>query len=188
MVDRPHRNAHRELSFRSLQQADMPLLQGWLARPHVSQWWGPAPTLAEVEAHYLPLTEAGADTLGYIALLDDQAIGFIQSYIVLGSGGGWWERETDPGARGIDQFLAYAEQLNQGLGSRMIRCFVDGLFLDPAVSKVQTDPSPGNARAIRCYVRAGFAPQGEVITPDGPALLMIRHRPVSASQSTGVSI
>jgi len=47
------------------------------------------------------------------------------------------------------------------------------------VSLVQTDPSPDNARAIRCYVRAGFQPVREVITPDGAALLMHCTRPVA---------
>jgi RimJ/RimL family protein N-acetyltransferase len=44
------------------------------------------------------------------------------------------------------------------------------------VTKVQADPSPDNQRAIRSYLRAGFVPQGEVITPDGPALLMLLRR------------
>jgi RimJ/RimL family protein N-acetyltransferase len=42
---------------------------------------------------------------------------------------------------------------------------------------VQADPSPENERAIRSYIRAGFQPQGEVKTPDGPALLMVCYRP-----------
>jgi RimJ/RimL family protein N-acetyltransferase len=46
------------------------------------------------------------------------------------------------------------------------------LFEDPAVTVVQTDPSPDNTRAIRCYAAAGFEAVGEVVTPDGPALLM----------------
>jgi RimJ/RimL family protein N-acetyltransferase len=129
--------------------------------------------LAEVEADYLPMTDPESTTQGYIALLAGQPIGFIQSYVVLGSGDGWWEQETDPGARGIDQFLADAEHLGRGLGSTMVRAFVDELFLDPSVTKVQTDPSPENERAIRSYIRAGFQAQGEVDTPDGPALLMV---------------
>jgi RimJ/RimL family protein N-acetyltransferase len=99
-------------------------------------------------------------------------VGFVQSYVVLGSGDGWWEDETDPGARGIDQFLAHESQLNQGLGRAMVRAFVARLFADAAVTVVQTDPSPDNTRAIRCYAAAGFEPVGEVTTPDGPALLM----------------
>jgi RimJ/RimL family protein N-acetyltransferase len=58
----------------------------------------------------------------------------------------------------------------------MVRAFVDQLFLDPSVTKVQTAPSPENPRAIRSYRRAGFVPCGEVTPPDGLALLMVRHR------------
>jgi RimJ/RimL family protein N-acetyltransferase len=90
----------------------------------------------------------------------------------MGSGDGWWESENDPGARGIDQFLADRNRLNRGLGSAMIRSFVARLFDDPAVTTIQTDPNIANHRAIRCYQRAGFIPVGPVMTPDGPALLM----------------
>lgn len=164
------------ISFRPLSSSDMSALHAWLGRPHVSKWWGPAPSLQEVEADYLPMITPRSTTRGYIALLDGQPLGFIQSYVVLGSGEGWWEQETDPGARGIDQFLANAEQLGQGLGCAMVRSFVEELFLDLSVTKVQADPAPENHRAIRCYLRAGFLPQSEVVTPDGPALLMCRHR------------
>ena len=165
-----------QISFRPLVAGDMSTLHDWLCRPHVSQWWGPAPSLRDVENDYLPMTGAGSTNRGYIALLDGQALGFIQSYVVLGSEEGWWQDEVDPGARGIDQFLANAGQLGQGLGSEMVRLFVDALFRDPSVTKVQTDPSPENHRAIRSYLRAGFLPHGEVVTPDGPALLMLRYR------------
>ena len=58
----------------------------------------------------------------------------------------------------------------------MIRAFVRELFTDSAVTRVQTDPSPDNARAIRCYEKAGFRRVGVVATPDGPALLMVQER------------
>ena len=75
-----------------------------------------------------------------------------------------------------DQFLANAQQLGRGLGRAMVDAFVQQLFKDPAVTKVQTDPSPRNERAIRSYRRAGFAAHGEIDTPDGKALPMLRHR------------
>jgi RimJ/RimL family protein N-acetyltransferase len=164
------------VSFRPLAAADLPLLYEWLRRPHVSRWWGRPESLSEVEQDFLPLTEAASTTRCYVALLDRRPLGFTQSYVVAGAGDGWWEEETDSGARGIDQFLAEADDLGQGLGRRMIECFVDRLFLDPTVTKVQTDPAPDNERAIRCYARAGFVPLREVTTPDGPALLMVRYR------------
>jgi len=46
---------------------------------------------------------------------------------------------------------------------------VQQLFTDPAVTRVQADPSPANTRAIRCDLKAGFACVGEVTTPDGQA-------------------
>ncbi|MDP9915694.1 RimJ/RimL family protein N-acetyltransferase [Variovorax boronicumulans] len=164
------------ISFRPLQSTDFAMLHDWLCRPHVAEWWTPLPTLAEVEADFTPMLAAESPDRGYIALRDGQPLGFIQSYVVMGSGDGWWEDERDPGARGIDQFLAQADQLNRGLGSAMVRAFTDQLFADPAVTRIQTDPSPHNARAIRSYAKAGFRTLGEVVTPDGPALLMVRER------------
>jgi RimJ/RimL family protein N-acetyltransferase len=164
------------ISFRPLTSADLSLLHEWLGRPHVAEWWGPAPSLAQVEAEYGPLTGGRSTTRGYVALGDGRPIGYIQSYVALGSGDGWWPDERDPGARGIDQFLGNPEHLGRGLGSAMIRAFVERLFADPAVTRIQTDPSPDNRRAIRCYEKAGFRAAREVDTPDGPALLMIRDR------------
>jgi hypothetical protein len=40
------------VSFRALSEGDLPLLQTWLSRPHLAEWWGGAPTLAEVEVEY----------------------------------------------------------------------------------------------------------------------------------------
>jgi RimJ/RimL family protein N-acetyltransferase len=165
------------ISVRSLVHSDMPMLRDWLCRPHVSRWWGEPVSRAAVERDYLPLTDEASAMRGYIASLDERPIGFVQSYLVRGCGDGWWEQqETDPGARGIDQFIAHSEDLGRGLGSAMIRAFVERLFLDATVSKLQADPAPDNERAIRSCARAGFVMQGEVMTPDGVALLMVRRR------------
>ncbi len=163
------------ITFRHLATGDLPMLHDWLRRPHVAEWWKPTPSLEEVIEEFAPKTPAGP-LKGYIAFDDDRAIGFIQSYVVKDCGDGWWEDETDPGARGIDQFLAHDEDLGRGLGTAMIRAFVARLFDDPAVTHIQTDPEPRNARAIRCYEKAGFRAVREVDTPDGPALLMICTR------------
>ncbi len=78
--------------------------------------------------------------------------------------------------RGIDQLLANASQLGKGLGTKLVRALVELLFNDPEVTKIQTDPSPSNLRAIRCYEKAGFERQGTVTTPDGPAVYMVQTR------------
>ena len=166
-------------TFQPLAPSDLPMFHEWLQRPHVAQWWSYPRTVEEVESEYLPVALGQSTTRAYIAMLDGQPIGFIQSYVVLGSGDCWWEHETDPGARGIDQFLCNADQLNRGLGSAMVAAFTALLLSDPGVTKIQTDPSPDNERAIRSYRRAGFEAVREVDTPDGRALLMIKERRAS---------
>lgn len=169
----------RPITFRPLAQQDLPLLHEWLCRPHVRQWWGDPGDAQAVADDYLPLSDPASPDRAYLALQDGRPIGYIQSYTVMGNASeGWWPDETDPGARGIDQFLADGDRLGQGLGTAMVRAFVAVLFADPAVTRVQADPAPVNARAIACYRRAGFADVGEVSTPDGPAWLMAIARPV----------
>lgn len=159
--------------FRPLAEPDLPMLHAWLQRPHVARWWGPAESVDELREDFL----TGGTTQAFIAHHAGEPVGFIQCYVVMGSGDGWWTDETDPGARGIDQFLADGGRLGQGLGTRMVQAFVARLFADPAVTRIQVDPAPANARAIACYRRAGFADAGLVDTPDGPARLMLLPRP-----------
>jgi GNAT superfamily N-acetyltransferase len=97
--------------------------------------------------------------------------------LAFGSGDGWWEGETDPGVRGIDQSLAAPELLDRGLGTQLVTALVERLFADPEVSRIQTDPAPANLRAIRCYEKAGFRRLRTIVTPDGPAEYMVRDRP-----------
>lgn len=166
-----------DIQLRLLQEADLPMLHEWLNREHIVQWWGnERPSLDEVKAGYLPRVLAQERVTPYIGLLDGVPFAYVQSYVAMGSGDGWWEDETDPGVRGIDQSIADAALLGQGLGTRLVRATLQLLFADPAVTKVQTDPAPDNARAIRCYEKAGFRRIATIETPDGPAAYMLCER------------
>jgi len=148
------------MEFRPLTEADLPLVATWLARPHVAQWWrGPV--------------ELEPGLRQFLAVLEGEPIGYVQSYqAIAGHPEGWWLDVDDPGVHGIDQFLADPARLGRGLGTRMVRAFVAELFTDRRVTRAQADPSPENGRAIRCYEKAGFRRLRDIVTPDGPALLM----------------
>ncbi len=172
-------SASAPISLRPMTEADLEMLHDWLNRPHIVQWWGgeaARPSLDDVRRHYLPRVLALESVTPYIVMQAGRPIGYAQSYVAMGSGDGWWEDETDPGVRGIDQSLADPALLGQGIGTQLVRALVRLLFADPAVSKVQTDPAPTNARAIRCYEKAGFTARGLITTPDGPALYMVQTR------------
>ena len=171
----PPPRTDRRFDFRLVTDADVPMLREWLTRPHVADVWGATPSEAELRAHYVSRDDPSS-AAAFIAWLDGAPVGFIQSYVAASSGDGWWPDETDPGVVGVDQFLADESRLNQGVGTAMVRAFVERLLADPSTTRVQADPSPLNARAIRCYEKAGFRRSREVDTPDGPALLMYCER------------
>ena len=75
-----------------------------------------------------------------------------------------------------------------GFGTKLVRALAELLFNDPEVTKIQTDPSPSNLRAIRCYEKAGFERQGTVTTPDGPAVYMVQTRQCIRANTQSVSL
>lgn len=162
-------------TFQPLTHADLPLLHAWLQRPHVAEVWDGPTTLEATIAEYSD-DIAHPAIWQYLAHLDGEPVGYIQAYQP-SAFPDWWPEVTDTGARGVDCFLADAGRLNQGLGTAMVQAFVDFLFADPAVTYLQIDPAPDNARAIAAYKKAGFYEVGPITTPDGPALLMWCDRP-----------
>jgi aminoglycoside 6'-N-acetyltransferase Ib len=167
------------VSLRLMAEQDLLMLHEWLNQPHMHEWWGVGgsrPTFKEVLEQYNPDVLKQDSVIPYIAMFENEPIGYAQSYIALGSGGGWWENESDPGVRGIDQFLANPAQLNRGLGTQLVCALVGHLFADPMVTKIQIDPAPNNLRAISCYKKAGFTSEIEIMTPNGPALYMTQTR------------
>lgn len=169
-------DANRQIHFERVTHEDLSMLHTWINRAHVAEWWDAPVTREDVAAEYTPELVDDRVVQHFVAYDGAQPIGFIQSYVALHAGDGWWPDETDPGVRGIDQFLAHADMLNRGLGTAMVRAFVARLFADPAVTRIQVDPRPDNARAIRCYEKVGFRRVGTIDTPDGVALLMICDR------------
>ena len=167
------------ITLRPFTEADIPLLYTWFRKPHIIEWWGEDDanlTLSETVDEYALSKFAEYKTSPYIAMLNAQPIGFAQSYIAFGASGGWWESETDPGVRGIDQFLAEESLLGKGVGTSLVNALTSLLFEDQDVTKIQTDPSPRNLRAIRCYEKAGFHKIRSITTPDGQAIYMLKER------------
>ena len=164
--------------FRPLTEADLPMLLGWFAQPHVREWWPEDPEIEAEIRHGL-----SAPYMRYFLLTaDGEPFAFLQVYDI------WLEPETEPGDEwagayldlgprgtvGIDQFIGPADMVGRGHGSAAIRGLVDHLLAQGA-PRVVTDPSPDNPRAIRAYEKAGFRAVETRDTPDGPALIMVRE-------------
>jgi RimJ/RimL family protein N-acetyltransferase len=162
--------------FQPLTESDIPLLWHWLNRPHVAEWWRGEVSLDEVREKYLPRIVGSGDASPYLAYWDGEPAAYIQSYVAAHGDPAWWPDEPGPGVRGIDQFLAREDQLNRGLGTELVLQFVTFLMRDETVTEIRVDPHPDNARAIRCYEKAGFRKVARITTPDGPAVMMVLER------------
>ena len=153
--------------FRPMTESDLTLVRRWLETKHVSQWWFDPVEQFELVSGDL----AHPEMAQFIVATDARPFAYLQCYRLSD-----WNIDFGPqpdGTRGLDQFIGEADMLGQGHGSAFIREFAEQLFAD-GTPRVVIDPALDNARAIRAYEKAGFAPAKVVDTPDGPALLMVR--------------
>ncbi len=160
-----------QFSFNPLQETDLNLLCNWFNKPHVKEWWDDKLTNEEIKSKYKKrIGDEGV--VPFIVFLNDKPIGFIQYYQADKVGDGWWSDEEE-GTIGIDQFIGEKNLINRGIGTKMIRAFIDHLSRNHHVKKIITDVDPKNFRAIRCYEKVGFEFVKEIMTPDGFAYLMV---------------
>jgi aminoglycoside 6'-N-acetyltransferase len=154
--------------FRAATEDDLPLLAGWLAEPHVREWWGePDEALAELKQ---VMTEESVEPL--IVEFKGQPIAYMQSYDP--------HLEDDHpyadqpfGTLGLDITIGPPEMLGTGHGSAILKEFAEVLFEEGA-PRLIIDPHPTNARAIRAYEKAGFVAFDTRTSIYGQALMMAR--------------
>jgi len=106
------------ISFRELARSDFPLLNKWLAAPHVGVWWNERFDLASLEAKYGPAIDGSEPIHVYVIQRDGVPIGWIQWYrwrdfpeqaIQLGA---------DHMSAGIDLAIGEVEMTGRGSGLR----------------------------------------------------------------------
>lgn len=168
-----------KIEFLHLQERHIPFLRRWLKEPHVAQFWQETENEEEFRQKFLiELPERSVSP--FIIVLDSTPVGYIQCYDASKVGGGWWP-DAKEGTFGIDQFIGEPSLVGKGLGTIIIKQFVNELFLNPSVVEVIADPDPQNKRAVRVYEKVGFAPVGEIKTPGGQAFIMRMQRPNAAA-------
>lgn len=167
----------RALRFRPMEADDLRLVHEWLQRPHVKQWWSDRETYEEVAEHYLPAIEGEEPTDLYIVLLDEQPIGFVQTYLVsaypdyaalVGAG---------EGVAGVDLLIGDQELTGEGIGSEILRRFVEKIvFAPPTTTACLADPDLRNVASIRAFEKAGFRVVDEIVDPeDGERHAVVRR-------------
>ena len=149
------------------------MLHEWLARPHVAEWWTPTPSLAEVIEQFRPLTTPGR-TRSRLHRARRVTRSRIRPVI----------RREGQRRRLVARRAGSRRPRHRSVSGRRDssrprhRNTDDPQLCRAALCRSRRDLHPNgsipeNARAIRCYEKAGFRRVGEVDTPDGRALLMV---------------
>ncbi|HVF09919.1 MAG TPA: GNAT family N-acetyltransferase [Abditibacteriaceae bacterium] len=162
--------------FRKLKEDDVPLLHRWLNTRHVQQWYTKADvSLDEVRTKYLPRIRGEAPTHAYLILLLNKPVGYIQTYRIRDYPEYSRALQVDEDAASLDLFIGEADHLHRGLGSIIIREFLQQIVWETTgASCCWIGPQVGNHIAIRAYEKAGFQYVKTVQVPNelDPAYLM----------------
>jgi RimJ/RimL family protein N-acetyltransferase len=146
------------LGFRRMGREDLPLLYGWLERPHVKRWYRDHGDYDDVVAHYGPALDGGDPTDHYIVELAGRPIGMVQTYLVADYPD--YAKQIgidDLTTAGVDILIGVEQLTGQGLGTEILTRFVrDVVFERAAIVGCVADPDSANYASLRAFEKAGF--------------------------------
>ena len=162
-------------AFRRLSRDDFGLLASWLAQPHVHEWWDHEYTLDALERDFGRAIDGDEPAEDYVALVDGAPIGIVQYSHFVGYPE-YLEEMADvypvgDGAVSIDYLIGEPDLVGRGVGTDMIRAFVDRIWAtDARATHVVVPVNSTNERSWRALLRAGFrlVARGE-LEPDSPS-------------------
>ena len=169
-----------EITFRRLADNDLPMLHRWLNEPGVVRWWeGDDVSWEGVVRDYG--SQRTDSTEHWIASVDGRDVGWIQCVPTIDEPEGaepWWALGVDHTAAGIDYLIGDPADRGRGLGSAMIRAFVDDVVFGshPEWTQAAADPLVANVASWRALEKAGFRFAGIVQDKFGPGRLMVASR------------
>jgi aminoglycoside 6'-N-acetyltransferase len=128
--------------IRPITSRDVQRLREIHAAPEVAEWWN-WPTAEFPD-------DADESEMRLTIEVDGEVAGMIQ-----------FGEEAEPDYRHawIDMFLG-PDHLGKGLGGEAVRAVAGYLFAERGHHRITIDPATQNARAIRCYEKAGFSHVG----------------------------
>ena len=101
--------------------------------------------------------EDGGNVIKAILEYDGKPIGYGQIYGITGEAYEEYRYENrNETVYGIDQFIGEPDYWNRGIGTEYLKLVLQFLLEEKQADAVIMDPHQDNARAIKCYQKAGF--------------------------------
>lgn len=158
------------LTFKRLEERDLDLMHKWLNTVFVIKWFGHSKTeytIEDVNKRYLPRINREQPTHPYLIIINNQKIGYIQTYLISDYPDYSQYVAVNECAAGLDLFIGEKEYLNKGLGNIIIRKFLrEYVFELTDAQSCIIGPEPNNKVAIKAYEKAGFKYLKTIQIPD----------------------
>ncbi|ARO24132.1 GNAT family N-acetyltransferase [Rhizobium sp. S9] len=167
------------IDFRSLTEADFPMLCEWLNSPHMRAHYQKTPiTIEEVQRKYSERLSPSHPTHCHIACYNGEPFGKLQCYLLRD----YPEFASEMGEHdgvAVDLFIGDVQFIGRGLGKAMLRSYVLNVVpsLFPQDCKCFICHAKENKIAIRGSLSAGFLPYRDVIEGGVESLLLSFDRP-----------
>lgn len=159
-------------------EADVELVQRWMARPHVAEFWcqnWPLDRWRDEIATQL----AGDHSRPLLVARGGRDLAYLEVYRVVRDRLAGCYR-NDPHDIGLHIAIGERESTGRGTGRELLTdVAAAALVADPRCGRVVAEPDSGNAASVAAFRAAGFTAEGEVTLPDKTATLMVRARDTS---------
>ncbi len=147
-----------KLSFRKICVEDAEMIRNWIKSNEFTRHWyyfDKTPRLAtiknKIEKKYTePRTKA------MIVLVDNQPMGYIQSYPVDGCGAWANKVRVADNMVSIDYFIGDLNYIHKGIGSKMILEYIEQIIKKEGYSVAMISPDPKNIANCKCVEKCGF--------------------------------
>lgn len=156
------------VTLKPLAEDDLPLVAGWLARPHVRQWWGGPAAFDEIA--YLIGSD---DEKGFVIVADGKPAGFIQAYNCYAQPDPVRDTKDPPETWGLDLFVGEEAMLRRGVASAAIGALIEVLRRGNC-ARLIIDPREDNVAAVALYEKVGFVRFAAIDDYPAPTQLMVR--------------
>ena len=150
-----------DVSIRRLRKdedSDFHLLAAWLTNERVLEFYegrNNPHDLQKVQEKYGPRV-LGDRVVPNVIEWNGRLIGYLQYYPLTEDEGASYAVESVNHVYGIDLLIGEPERWNKGIGTLAVTAMTSHLFDVLGARRVVIDPQVTNARAIRCYEKAGF--------------------------------
>jgi len=151
--------AEGELRVRAIYPIDLRLLAVWLADPEVAAYYGGRDCVRDqvaLEEEFLLPPGISTGEQHCLVEWEGAPAGYLQFYPVEANELLEYGYPLEARLWGMDLFLGEPRRWNRGIGTAVVHATVAYLWERYHPEAVVIDPQVANARAVRCYEKAGF--------------------------------